>query len=136
MPLSRNELPTSARSLPDLVHQLLTQLTLLMRQELALARIELHKSSLRLASSMGVILWGWALLYAGFLLLLVAAVCGLALVMPLWLAAASLGSLIGAGGLWLLLRGRVLLKNAQLAPSHLSSSLRRDKDALLHRTLQ
>jgi ABC-type nickel/cobalt efflux system permease component RcnA len=106
---------------------------MLMRQEFTLARTELHQSLLSLMSSMGTILRGVALLFAGFLLLLAAAVFGLALLIPVWLAALGLGVVISIAGWWLVERGRRQLKNAHLAPSHLSHALGQDKNVLLRR---
>jgi Putative Actinobacterial Holin-X, holin superfamily III len=135
MPMSRFE-PSSAsssQSVPGLLHQLTTQLSRLLRQELTLARTELYQSLTRLLSSAGVVAGGIAVLYAGFLLILAAAVFGLALLLPVWLAALSLGVVITAIGWGFVQRGRRLLRNAHLALSHLPNSLRRDKDVLLRR---
>jgi len=120
--------------LSSLLHQLTAQLTTLLRQELRLARTELHQSTIRWVSATSTLVAGYAILYAGLLLLLVAAVAGLCILLPLWLAALSIGLLTCLCG-WLLLgRGRRSLRNVQLAPSHLPDSLRRDKDVLLRRT--
>ena len=134
MPLSHREIPPPASTVRGLLHQLLTQLSSLMRQELTLARTALGQSLTRLLSSMRVIVGAMALLYTSLLLLLTAALFGLAMLMPIWLAALGLGVVIGALGLLLLERGRRLLKDAHLAPSHLPSSLRQDKEVLLRRT--
>jgi len=110
------------------------QLTTLLRQELALARTELLQSLTRLLSAAGSLVGGFAILYTGLLFLLVAAVAGLTLVIPLWLAALSVGVLICLCGLGLVSYGRRALRKAQHTLSHLPDSLRRDKDVLLRRT--
>ena len=79
---------------------------------------------------------GFALLYAALWLLLVAAVVGMATIMPVWLAALGLGAVVFVVGLVLVQRGRRLLKTAHITPSHLPQSLRKDKDMLLRRTPQ
>ena len=124
---------TSSQNVSGLVHQLTVQLTTLLRQELTLARTELYRSLARLLSATGAVVGGAVLLHAGFLLLLVAAVAGLAMFVPVWLAALSLGVLIGVCGWGLVSIGRRALKNAHLAPSHLPYSLLRDKEVLLRR---
>ena len=135
MPLSRlaRSSDSSSQTVAGLLHQLTTQLATLLRQELTLARTELYQSLARLLSSMGVVVGGIALLYAGLLLLLAAAVCGLTLLMPVWLASLSIGGVVSFIGWGLVIRGRRLLRNAHLVPSHLPQSLRRDRNVLLRR---
>ena len=123
----------SPQTVSGLLHQFIGQLSTLLRQELALARTELSQAAAQLLASAGVALSGAALLYAAFLLLLTAAVSGLALLVPIWVAALSLGVVIGAVGFGLLRRGKRLLREAHLAPSRLPQSLRKDKDVLLRR---
>jgi hypothetical protein len=134
--MNRPEIPQvdSAQTVSGLWHQLGSQLSTLLRQELTLARTELYPSLTRLLSSFGTVLAGLALLYATLWLLLIAAIIGLAMLMPIWLAALGLAGLTFVVGFALVQRGRRLLKNAHLAPSHLPESLRKDKDLLLRRT--
>ncbi len=136
--MNRPEIPQvdSSQTLPGLLHQLTTQLSTLLRQELTLARTELYQLLTRLLSSVGTMMVGFALLYAALWLLLVAAVVGLATIMPVWLAALGLGAAVFVVGLVLVQRGRRLLKTAHITPSHLPQSLRKDKDMLLRRTPQ
>jgi ascorbate-specific PTS system EIIC-type component UlaA len=134
--MNRPEIPQvdSAQTLSGLFHQLTTQFSTLFRQELALARTELFQSLTRLLSSLGSLLAGFAMLYMALWLLVVAAIFGLAMLMPVWLAALGLGVFAFLVGFILVQRGRRLLKDAHLAPSHLPESLRKDKDVLLRRT--
>lgn len=134
--MNRLETPPvdSAQTLSGLWHQLTTQLSTLLRQELTLARTELYQSLLQLMSSVGTMLVGVFLLYAALILLLLAAVIGLAMLLPLWLAALALGGVMSVIGFVLVQRGRRLLKTAHLAPSHSQQSLIKDKDVLLRRT--
>jgi Flp pilus assembly protein TadB len=136
--MNRPEIPQigSAQTLSGLLHQLTTQLSTLFRQELALARTELYQSLTRLLSSVGTIMVGFALLYAALWLCLVAAVVGLAMIMPVWLAALGLAVVTSGVGFVLIRRGRRRLEAAHLSPSHLPQSLRKDKDVLLRRTPQ
>jgi Flp pilus assembly protein TadB len=134
--MNRPEIPQvdSAQTLSGLLHQLTTQLATLFQQELALARTELYQSLTRLLSSVGTVMVGFALLYAALWLCLVAAVVGLAMIMPVWLAALGLAVVTSGVGLVLVRRGRRRLEAAHLAPSHLPQSLLKDKDVLLRRT--
>jgi uncharacterized membrane protein YqjE len=126
----------SNQSISALWHQLTAQLSTLLRQELTLARTELFESLTRLLSSVGAVVVGVAFLYVALLSLLVAAIFGLALLMPIWAAALGIGVVTAVIGFVLLQRGRKLLKTSHLAPSHSPESLRKDKDVLLRRTHQ
>ncbi len=121
-------------SISGLWHRLTTQLSTLLRQELTLARTELYESLTRLLSSVGAVVVGAAFLYVALWSLLVAAIFGLAQLMPIWAAALCIALVTAVVGAVLLQRGRTLLKTAHLAPSHSPESLRKDKDMLLRRT--
>jgi drug/metabolite transporter (DMT)-like permease len=123
----------STHSLPGLLLQLTTQLSTLLRQELTLARTELFQSLQKLMSSVGIVLAGLAFLYLATMLLLIAAIFALATLVPVWLAALGLGVVTSAIGFVLLQRGRRLLGAGDLAPSHSTQSLRKDKDVLLRK---
>jgi len=124
----------SDQSLSGLWHQLTSQLSTLLRQELTLARTELYQSITRLLSSVGAVVVGVVFLYIALLSLLVAAIFGLALLMPIWAAALCIGVVTAGVGSVLLQRGRKLMKTAHLTPSHSQESLRKDKDVLLGRS--
>src|SRR5438876_1356208 len=106
--MNRPEIPQvdSARTLSGLLQQLTTQLSTLFRQELTLARTELYQSLARLLSSVVTVMVGLAFLYAALWLCLVAAVVGLAMIMPVWLAALGLGVVTSGVGFVLVRRGR------------------------------
>ena len=124
----------STQSISALWHQLTTQLSTLLRQELTLARTELYESLTRLLSSVGAVVVGAAFLHIALLSLLVAAIFGLALLMPIWAAALCIAVVTAVLGFALLQHGRKLLKATHLTPSHSPESLRKDKDVLLRRT--
>jgi uncharacterized membrane protein YqjE len=113
-----------------LLHRLTGELSSLFRQEVALAGAELSRSMTKLLVSLASVASGGAVLYAGFLLLLVAAVCGLAYVVPLWLAALAMGVAVASVGCALVVVGRNKLKSSDLLPTRSPQSLRSDKDVL------
>jgi uncharacterized membrane protein YqjE len=123
----------SDHGISGLWHQLTSQLSTLLRQELTLARTELYQSLTRLLASVGAVVVGVAFLYIALLSLLVAAIFALALLMPIWAAALCIGVVTAGIGSILLQRGRKLMKTAHLTPSHSQESLRKDKDVLLRR---
>lgn len=118
------------QTLLDLLHRLTEQLSTLFRQEVKLAGAELSRSLTTLFLSLASVASGGAVLYAGFVLLLFAAVFGLANVIPLWLASASIGTAVAIVGCVLLAVGKRKLRASDLVPTHSPASLSRDKDVL------
>jgi uncharacterized membrane protein YqjE len=120
----------NSETMLGLLHRLTEELSTLFRQEVALAGAEISRSAMTLLMSLASLASGGAVLYAGFLLLLVAAVFGLAYVLPAWLAALAVGLAVVLVGCVLLVVGRNKLKSADLVPIRSPQSLRRDKDVL------
>src|SRR5262245_12970196 len=83
-----------SQSTLDLMRRLLNEVATLFRQELALARAEFMRSISRLLISATSVATGAAVLYAGFLVLLIAAMLGLAKVVEPWLAALIVGFVV------------------------------------------
>jgi uncharacterized membrane protein YqjE len=117
-------------TLLDLLHRLTRQLSTLFHQEVRLAVSEISSSLTGLFFSLASVATGGAVLYAGFLLLLLAAVFGIATIVPLWLASMAVGLSVAIIGCTLVLVGKHKLKASGLAPTHTATSLRRDKDVL------
>jgi Putative Actinobacterial Holin-X, holin superfamily III len=133
--LSHDEEPSEsagarAATLLDLLHRLTEQLSTLFRQEVQLAAAEISRSLTTLFLSLASVASGGAVLYAGFVLLLLAAVFGLANVVPLWLASLSIGTAVAIVGCVLLAVGKRKLRASDLIPTHSPASLSRDKDVL------
>ncbi|HTV80669.1 MAG TPA: phage holin family protein [Steroidobacteraceae bacterium] len=133
MLMGDHEISDHRKSIPGLLHQLIAQLGVLTRQELALARTELLQRSSPLRACALDLCCGAGLLFVAILVLVAAAVLALALLIPAWLAALAVGLVIGAAGLWLVERGRRHLRKTSLRPEHLADSLRRDREVLLRR---
>jgi hypothetical protein len=119
-----------AATLLDLVHRLTEQLSTLFHQEVKLAASEIAATLSALFLNLASVATGGAVIYAGFLLLLLAAVVGLANAVPLWLASLAVGLTVAAVGVTLVLVGKQKLRASELAPAHSAASLRRDKDVL------
>src|ERR1043166_2060228 len=79
------------QKISELVRHLLDQVSTLFRQELSLAIAELSRSLRALIVGTTSVAVAGALLFAGLLILLLAAVVGLALILPAWLAAVVVG---------------------------------------------
>jgi hypothetical protein len=114
----------------QLLRRLADQLSTLLRQEIALATAEVTAALTRLTTGAISVVAGGAVLYAGLLTLLAAAVLGLSLVVPAWLAALLVGAAVSLVGFVLVYRGKKNLSPSSLKPQRTVESLRRDKDIL------
>ena len=82
------------RSAADLLRQLLGDVTVLFRKELALAASEVSHSVDEAKHGVQTMITGGAVLHAGVLLLLAAVTLWLATIMAAWLAALILGAIV------------------------------------------
>jgi hypothetical protein len=120
-------------SITDLLRRLMDELSTLFRQELALASAEISGAMSRLSRGLISVATGGAVLYAGFLTLLAAAVLALALVVEPWLAALIVGGAVTLIGLVMVMKGKKALEPSDLKPRRTVESLRQDKDVLMRR---
>jgi len=113
-----------------LLRRLMDELATLFRQEMALAKSELTGALTKLTFALISIISGGAVLFAGFLVLLMSAVLGLSLVVEPWLAALIVGGAVSVIGIVLVIVGRKSIDPADLKPHRSAASLREDKDVL------
>ena len=118
----------------ELVRHLLDQVATLFRQELSLAIAEASRSLRALIVAIASVAVAGALLFAGLLVLLFAAVTGLALVLPAWLSAVVVGGVVILIGASVLGVGISRFKATTVPPKRSVESLRKDKDVLTGRT--
>ena len=83
--------PRTDRSMSSLLSALAREASRLFRQEMALARAELADKLGQLGTGAAEMIIGGFIIYGGFLVLLAAAVLGLAQVLSPWLAAVVVG---------------------------------------------
>jgi hypothetical protein len=120
------------RNLSQLFSDLTTESTALVRKEVELAKAEVAEKVNQVTTAGIALAAGGALLFAGLIVLLFAAVFGLALLLEPT-SPPALSALIVAivtmiiGGIALMI-GRNRLKASNLAPRRTTESLRRDKD--------
>ncbi len=130
MAVSMREVDQTAQTTLGLVRRLMEDLTTLFRQEMALATAELTGALARITAGVVSIATGGAVLFAGFLGLLAAAVLGLANVVEPWLAALIVGGAVTVIGLIMVLVGKKALDPDKLKPQRSAESLSKDKDVL------
>jgi hypothetical protein len=114
------------RPVGGLLSDLARQFTLLLRQEMALARAEIVGKIGQLGSASGLVAAGGLFAFAGFLYLLAAATLGLGKVVEMWLAALIVGGVVFVLGLGLTLLGRARLRASNLVPLRTVRSLKDD----------
>jgi hypothetical protein len=119
--------PSSAESTADLLHRLIDDLSTLVRKELALAKAEITHSVAEAKTGLSSVAAGGAVLYAGLLALIAAAILGLTEVMPAWGAALIVGAVVAIVGYTMLKSGRQRLRAANFKPEQTQESLRKDK---------
>lgn len=114
------------RPLGDLFGDLAADMSNLVRQEVALAKLEVTQKAKYLGKNVSYLVIGGAVAYAGLLAVIAAIIMLLAKVMPHWGAALLVGVLV-AGIAWLLI-GKALaaLQQADLTPRETVETLKED----------
>lgn len=116
----------TARTVPDLLRDLISQLSDLFRKEIALAKAEASEAGNRISGAMITLASGLLLALAALITLMDAAVYGLAQNMPLWIAAVIVGGIIALVALVLVTRGQKMLSAQSLAPTRTIRSVQED----------
>ena len=120
----------SDKSLPTLFADLTRDIVDLLRKEVALGRAELAQKVSHAQSGVSSIAIGAAIAMAGMVILLLAAVNGLAMVLPPdlapWLAPLIVGGVVVLIGYVMLKSGQANLKAENLVPQRTLNSLRAD----------
>lgn len=124
-----------SHSIMSLLKRLTDELSVLFRQEMALATAEFSRSMRTFFLGVSAVAAGGAVIFAGFLVLLAAAVLGLSVWLQPWQAALVVGGAVVLVGIVMLLAGRKKLDLHDLKPDRSVRSLKRDKDVLVRREL-
>jgi hypothetical protein len=124
--------PREGRSLIALFSDLWRETSTLVHEEAELAKAEMSEKVSQVGTGVGAIAIGGAIVFAGFIVLLLAAVNGLALMLPPdhagWLAPLIIGLAVMVIGFIALAAGRHELKASNLTPERTMQSLRRDSE--------
>jgi len=119
--------PKPDRSVAALLADLVNEMGLLFRQEIALLKAELAEQFSRLGRGVTAIVVAGLIAFSGWLALLAAAVLGLANVVEPWLAASIVGVAALAIGAALFYFGKSRLDAAALVPRRTLNSLRENE---------
>lgn len=120
--------PREDRSLGELFGELTRETTLLVRQELALAKTELTQKGSKLGKDIGFLAMGGAVAYAGLLAIVAALIIVLANFIPWWLSALLVGIVIAGIGYALVQKGLSAIKQENMAPRQTVETLKEDTE--------
>jgi uncharacterized membrane protein YqjE len=120
--------PTNDRSLGELLSEITTDLSTLLRKEIQLARVETMEKASRATQSIVLMVAGGLLAYTGVIALVIGVIVGLANWMPLWVSALVVGLVLAIIGAVLIQSGRASLKNMSLAPEKTIESIKEDAE--------
>jgi hypothetical protein len=129
---SAGRMPEDRRSLIGLFSDLWRETSRLIHAEVELASVEISAKVSDLGSGLVAMLIGGAVLFAGFLMLLLAAVAGVYLLLQvqtehaLWAAPTIVGAAVVIAGAIAIAKGRSEFKAANLKPERTIKSLQRD----------
>ncbi|HKR15050.1 MAG TPA: phage holin family protein [Pyrinomonadaceae bacterium] len=117
---------TEERPLGELFSDLVNETTTLVRNEVALAKVEITQKATKVGRNIGSLVVGGAIAYGALLALGAATIMLLARVMPGWVAALIVGLIVG-GVAWLLISKAIVeLKRTELTPHETVESLKED----------
>ena len=123
-----NERSTDLENKPlgDLFGDLATEMSNLVRQEVALARVEISQKAKYAGRNIGYLIVGGAVAYAALLAVLAAVIMLLDRVMPAWGAALLVGVVVAAVG-WLLIgKAMSALQQMDVTPRETVETLKED----------
>ena len=126
--------PGEHESASNLLSRLVSDITALFRNELALAKAEFSKAATNAKLGVAGMAAGAAVLLAGALSIVAAAILGLAEVMEPWLAALVVGVALGVIGFVMLKSAKKKLEPSALSMERTQQSLRRDAEVVARRT--
>jgi len=122
----QQQITKEERSLGDLFSELASETGTLVRQEVALAQVEMTKKATRVGKNVGYLVVGGAVGYAAALTLIAALVIGLSYFIPAWAAALVVGVVIGIAAFVMISSALTALKNTDLAPRETVETLKED----------
>ena|SRR5690242_2390121 len=114
------------RPLGELFSDLVNETTTLVRNEVALAKVEMTQKVTKVGRNVGSLVIGGAIGYAALLALCAAAILLLDLAMPAWLAALIVGVVVAVVAWILVSKALTALRNMELKPQESVESLKED----------
>ncbi len=116
------------RSIGELFGELAGETATLVRQEVALAKVELTDKATRVGRDVGRLAVGGAIAYAALLAFLAAVIILLGSIVPLWAAALVVAVLVGIIAAVMISNAMTALKQADLTPRQTVQTLKEDAE--------
>ncbi len=120
--------PQTDPSVADLVSQLSSQTSRLVRDEMRLAQAELRESAKHAGVGAGLLSGAGLVAILGLAALVISSIAALALVLPLWAAALAIGVLLIAAAAIAGLMGKKQLQRTKPVPQRTVASVKQDID--------
>jgi hypothetical protein len=118
--------PIENKPLGDLFSDLASEMSNLVRQEVALAKVEMSQKAKRVGKNVSYLVVGGAIGYAALLAVIAAVIMLLARFMPIWGASLLVGVFV-AGISWLLIgKAMSALQETELTPRETVETLKED----------
>jgi uncharacterized membrane protein YqjE len=114
------------RSIGELFGELANETGTLIRQEVALAKVELTEKASRVGRNIGELVVGGAIAYAALLALITALILLLSQVMPSWGAALVMAAVVGIIAVVFISKAVAALKRTDLTPRRTVETLKED----------
>lgn len=114
------------KPLGDLFGDLASEVSELVRKEVALAKLEVGQNAKKIGRNVGYLVIGGAVAYAAMLAILAAAIMLLDNVMPSWGAALVVGGVVGAIAWMMIGKATAALKTAEVTPQQTVETLKED----------
>lgn len=124
--MAQQQVAKEERSLGDLFSELAGETSTLVRQEVALAQVELTQKATAVGKNVGFLVVGGAVAYAALLAVLAAVIIGLSHFIPTWVSALLVGVVVGITAYLLISKALDALKNADLTPRQTVETLKED----------
>jgi hypothetical protein len=134
--MAQQQMAKEERSLGDLFSELAGETSSLVRQEVALAQVELTQKATVVGKNVGFLAAGGAVGYTALLVILAAVVIGLTqlishfsgwqIITSAWIAAAVVGLIVGGIAYVLVTSALAKLKNTELTPRQTVDTLKED----------
>ena len=124
--MAQTQLQKNERSLGDLFSELAAETGTLVRQEVALAQVELTEKATVVGKNVGYLAVGGAVGYAAMLAVLAAVILGLSMFIPAWSAALLVGVVVGIVAYVLISSALSELRKTELKPEETVESIKED----------
>lgn len=124
--MAQQQIVKDEQSIGDLFSALANETSLLIRQEISLAQVELTQKAVKVGKNVGFLAVGGAIGYIALMAIVAAIIIGLAHFIPLWLSALIVGTVIAIIAAVLISSAIKNLKNAELAPHQTIETLKED----------